>query len=90
MTGSACVWKYNFGIADEFAIEMPTVAKILQVELQRGYPCMWVLVDPDAPREQRKFRIIGTGRRHESSLFFKTHIATFQMEQFVWHLFADD
>ncbi len=28
---------------------------------QHEQPCMWALVDPDAPKENRNFRFVGTG-----------------------------
>ena len=48
---------------------------------------MWALVNPEASTEDRKFRLVGTGRDiKETNL---DHIATFQMADgaFVWHLF---
>ena len=90
MTGECVIYKYQFQIADEFSIEMPFEAIILHVDVQGGVPCIWAMVDPDAEKVQRKFRIIGTGRRHESTLAFKPHIATFQMPPYVWHLFEDE
>lgn len=90
MIGTASIYKYRFDIADEFAIHMPKGAKIIHVDVQKGVPCMWAIIDPFADREPRKFRVIGTGHEHSGQLFLMQHIATFQMPPFVWHLFADD
>jgi len=35
------VHKYGFEILDDFEILMPTGARILHVDFQRGRPCIW-------------------------------------------------
>lgn len=86
------IWKFSFPIADEFSFEMPVGAQILSVQVQNGpsgeNACLWALVDPSAPREDRAFRIRGTG--HDAAgIDAETFIGTFQMlgGSLVWHLF---
>lgn len=55
------IWKYQVTIDDEIVVKMPSGAKILHVALQYGQPCIWALVDPDAPMADRKVIVRGTG-----------------------------
>lgn len=55
------VWKYQLAVGDYVTLDMPKGAEILSFALQRGVPCLWVLVDPAADTEVRKFRLAGTG-----------------------------
>lgn len=82
------IWKYPVPIADNFILEMPRSADILCVQMHRGRPRLWALVDPSAPTEERTFSVVGTGNpadhvRHEPEFY----IGTFQVEVLVWHLF---
>lgn len=84
------VHKYRVGLSDLFAVEMPRGAQILDVQVQRGTPQMWALVDPAAPIERRQFRLVGTG--HHFKLFEDQqpkHVGTFQLDSgaLVFHLF---
>ena len=54
------IWKFPL-LQDVNDIEMPKGAKILDVHEQRDNPCIWTLVDPEAPKVKRHFRVIGTG-----------------------------
>lgn len=54
------VWKFPIS-PDRPWIEMPKGAQLLSVATQRGYPCLWALVDPHAPKVKRKIETYGTG-----------------------------
>jgi hypothetical protein len=62
------VWKYPMGNwgTGMFSAEMPFGAEVLSLDIQGDDVCMWVLVDPDAVKEQRHFLIVGTGHEYES------------------------
>jgi hypothetical protein len=81
------VYKYTFEIDDEITIPMPP-GDILSVQVQRGRPCVWALVDPKAPLIERRFRIAGTGHDIDNAdqLTFR---GTFQLRDgaLVFHLF---
>lgn len=85
----ACVWKFpiNFGLAGGDFIEMPQGAQILTVQLQKGVPCLWAVVNPDAPKELRLFEIVGTG--HPMRLGSMQYVGTFQLyvDELVFHVF---
>lgn len=67
------IYRYRLNIIDEQTISMPTGAEILTVARREGAhrallgvgshePVeMWALVDPDAPMQERRIRIAGTG-----------------------------
>ena len=60
------IWKFPFPIDGEFTLEMPRYAKFLHVAMQGspfsdGKPCIWALVDVDAPKVRQKFALRGTG-----------------------------
>lgn len=84
------IYKYSFEVTDEFVIEMPEGARILAVQAQYDYPHVWATVDTDLPMEERKFRILGTGKpigiNNTEELVY---IGTFQLHKgtFVGHLF---
>lgn len=57
------VWKFAI-LPDEFRISMPRGALILSVGVQNGAPVFWALVDPDAPKVDRRLMTVGTGHAH--------------------------
>lgn len=84
------IWKFKFNTTDNLVIKMPKGSKVLSVQVQGEQPCMWALVDPDAKKENRKFRIFGTGHLVPSIVEDLQFIATYQEQggALVWHLFA--
>jgi hypothetical protein len=93
------IWKFEVPVQDNIQIEMPKGARILSVQAQRnlaaltvGDPieqvCLWALVNPEATKEIRGFRMVGTDHpiQHSEKL---TYIGTFQMQggALVFHLF---
>jgi hypothetical protein len=81
------IWKFSLQITDHQYVEMPSGARILCVQTQRDFPCLWVLVDPDAPRGRRGIGISGTGHPclHDSD----GYIGTVQLDAgaLVFHVF---
>jgi len=87
------VWKYPLGNWETgmFSAEMPKFAEVLSLQVQKNDLCMWVLVDPDMPKEQRHFLIVGTGHEYDSArgLVSDNFVGTFQMYggDLVFHVF---
>ncbi|MBA7614272.1 hypothetical protein ES703_21535 [subsurface metagenome] len=85
------IYKYPIPIEDHFTLELPKDARILTVQIQRGTPQLWAVVDPEAEKEIRHFRLSGTGHPLGGSDFLKmsNYIGTFQIENgaLVFHLF---
>lgn len=84
------VFKYELPMDDYISVVLPKGADILHFDSQHQnqYFQIWALVDPDAPKEVRKFRIAGTGHPIEDDLKLR-HIATAitLQGQLVFHLF---
>lgn len=55
------VWKYLFEIATEVTIPMPKGARVIDVRIQNGKPCMWAIVNTEARIKPITFEIRGTG-----------------------------
>lgn len=98
----------------DLELEMPKEAVILAVQTQKTVlgemlgalgseaPCIWALVNEEAPTEVRRFRLIGTGQDLPDGIirvrgvpipngYIKAplvldYIGTFQEGPFVWHL----
>ena len=85
------IHKYLVPIEDKISIELPIGAKILSFQSQHNRPTIWVLVDPNAPKETRNFRIFGTGHPIDPQFSFDEYIGTCLMNEteLVWHLFED-
>ncbi len=84
------IFKYPVPIEDHFNLELPKGAKILTVKIQRENPQLWAMVDSEAKKEKRYFRLAGTGHPlGEDYLKIIKYIATFQIENLglVFHLF---
>lgn len=86
------IWKFPFEITDDFEIEMPEEAKLLTVATQGDVPCLWAMVDPEAPKEMRKFYLAGTGHPlHNEYMNDNSYVGSFQMKggALVFHLFCE-
>lgn len=69
------IWKYNFEMSNRkigalgsmvswkeiYEIMIPKNGDVLAIRTQHDKPAMWVQVDPEEPKEIRKFIIVGTG-----------------------------
>lgn len=58
------IWKYAIPLremSDDLAFDMPARAEALSFQEQNGEPTLWVMVDPAAPKEVTRFRVVGTG-----------------------------
>lgn len=82
------IWKFVIEPGDTVIIGMPKGAQVLSVDSQYGVPCVWALVDPDAPKVLRKFRMAGTAH-HVEKKHTKNFVGTFQLDggSLVFHLF---
>lgn len=83
------VYKYDVPMADHFILHLPKGARILTVQAQLNWICLWALVDPDLPLVPRRFRFAGTGHPIEESSRNLHYVSTFQMNNggLVFHIF---
>jgi hypothetical protein len=81
------IWKFPVG--SDCVVEMPTGATILSANVQHGNPCIWALVDPNQPVEQRRFKVIPTGKDFDGA--GSTYIGSFHGVGgwMVFHLFEE-
>lgn len=86
------IYKYQLHITSTQTISLPHGFSILDFQLQKGEPMIWVLCDPEKPKVDVTFAIYGTGHEVES---FDYYVGTVQMPtnewstSFVWHLFVE-
>jgi len=82
------IYKYPLETTDVQTVSMPIGAKILTVQTQNDKPCIWALVNPEAPTEKRNIEIYGNGHEihNEADL---TYIGTYQMldGELILHVF---
>jgi hypothetical protein len=82
------IWKFPVHVSDEVTVASMSIgAQILCVQMQHDTPCLWALVDKNAKREERRFRIYGTGQDIPANP--GEYIGTVQMlgGMLVWHVF---
>lgn len=81
------VWKFHVPVQDSVLRAMPTGAEVLCVQLQKGQPCVWALVDEQAPVVQREFNWRGTGHPMGNA---GRYVGTVQLADgaLVFHLFV--
>ncbi len=79
--------KFPLAVADLQKVGMPKDSTILTVQIQRGIPCLWALVDTNKAGEERFIRIIGTGHPVPEDIL--RYIGTFQLQEgnFIGHVF---
>ena len=81
------IYKYELMRKNEFTVNLPRGFKFLDVQVQRGKPYMWCLVDENESAYPTTFYIHSTGRSVDTA--HKEFLGTFQMHDgdFVFHLF---
>lgn len=84
------IYKYKVPVKDRFFLRLPVGAEILTVQTQYGEVAMWAIVDNNAEKEMREFRVAGTGHDLMKAVNeeFK-YIGTFQLYEgkFIGHMF---
>ncbi len=80
------IWKYPL-LVPLSVLTIPRGGKVVALQAQRGQPCLWVEVDPEATKELRGFRIYGTGREIPDEGV--EYVGTYQDRAFVWHVYEE-
>lgn len=84
------IYKYPISMdGDVTTVQMPADAQILTVQVQRGTPCIWAIVDASAPTVKRCFELYVTGQEIDAT--YKKYVGTVQSpdQMFVLHVFED-
>jgi hypothetical protein len=63
-------------------------ARVLSVQMQRGQPMLWALVDPTAPLVEQIVYGVPTGVPLTFDPEWADHLGTVQDADLVWHWFA--
>lgn len=79
------IFKYPVPIEEETTLRIHRGAEVLSAQVQGRSLCLWCLVDPLADVETRTFRTYGTGQELPEGL--GSHVVTYQLDGFVWHVF---
>ena len=84
------IWKFRLDMMDEQTINVPIGSTFLSVQVQRDVPCVWALVDDNAPSVPTTVRIYGTGHPIKFDVTGLEYIGTFQLSggALVFHLFT--
>lgn len=86
------IWKFPIEIKDLNVIEMPKGSRILDFQDMEIWGqktgMIWALVNPDNEKEERRFRIVGTGNPLPQEIALN-YIGTVAREFYVWHLFEE-
>lgn len=81
------IWKFAIPDSTVVTLTMPQDATPLSVQMQCGSPVLWALVDPEAPKVERTFHVVGTGWDFDPT--GTSYVGTFQVQEglLVFHLF---
>jgi len=84
------IFKYPIQPIDYQEIEMPIGAQLLSVQLQKGAPVLWAVVNEDNPMTKRCFATRGTGHPIDGQL--GSYLGTYQLfaGDIVFHVFEVD
>jgi hypothetical protein len=82
------IYKYELAITDSQTVTMPEGAEILAVQVQRGAPCLWALVNPELRAVERHIETFGTGHPVDTGVE-RLYIGTYQISggSLVFHVF---
>lgn len=86
------VYKYVLPVDTDCKVDMPVGAEILNIGVQNGDLCAWVLVEVDMPYETRRFSVFGTGHEIPSlNDGYRQYLATVLMMHgsLVLHVFEN-
>lgn len=83
------IHKYPIAVGDSFTALLPEGARLLDVQVQRGVPCLWAEVNPDADHRPCVFYVRGTGHPMGDALGC-AYVGTFQLSDgdLVLHLYV--
>ncbi len=84
------IWKFTLRETDIQSVKMPRGAEVLTAQFQGDILCLWAIVDPAKPTDERTFEIFGTGNPFPIGMGVdRKFIATVQEPNrpLVWHVF---
>ena len=83
------IYKYKLAWQPVQVVQLP-LKRVLTIQLQNGTPCLWALVDTDAPEIPLTLRMAGTGTRDGCDFDTLRYINTTQFGTLVLHWFSEN
>lgn len=83
------IWKFEIPTVGRIAHRVPLGATPLDVQVQQGFPRVWMLANPNvSAMETVEFEVVQTGASFEDSEV-RCYVGTFQLEDgvYVGHVF---
>jgi hypothetical protein len=78
------IWKYELNTE----IRMPKGAIIISTALQNGSICIWAMVEPENPKETRRFAALQTGEQMAYPVHNYVFVGTIlETQNYVLHIF---
>lgn len=95
------IYRFNIGFGcpeinvhglTENGIQVPFKDQILKIDVIRGIPSMWCLVDTDIPEEPHRFMTYGTGWPVGADVNAKNYVGSFIFSECgeIYHVFLED
>lgn len=82
------IFKYQLSISDEQTVSLPIGSRILSLQVQRGIPCIWAIVDDEQSKtSQVVIRMFGTGHCISYEESNDRFAGTIQVRDLVFHVF---
>lgn len=82
------IWKYVLGEPMTAVTHyVPAGATFLQAQVQGDEVVLWAIVDPEMPKEERRFALLGTGYDLTARFKPSSFHGTVQQGNLVWHVF---
>lgn len=84
------IYKYSLEVTDEQLIQLPKYAQFVSLQVIRGQPCAYFLVDEnETEKELIKFLTFGTGHDVMGVAWYK-FLGTYQLHngELVFHVWA--
>jgi hypothetical protein len=80
------VWKFplHLSAGESASRVMPKGSALVRFAIQDDVPTLWCLCDPEAPKEDRYFIVVGTGHPLPEDC---KYIGSTDHGPFVWHAF---
>jgi hypothetical protein len=85
------IWKYKLEEEDLQTVVMPKEAKAISAQTQKEIPCIWALVDTEAPLVSRTVVIVPTGEPVTVDLSNYDFVGTIQLSNghYIQHVFIN-